>query len=104
MNGNSGESKGFLDGINSINGHHNQEQRWKGKLSESSLFFLPFFFLQLTLPSDYFDMQEGRYAIVTDRSQKFTEVFLDQKILDFLAIYADEFLVHGMLFHFYVME
>ncbi|KAL7264803.1 hypothetical protein ACSBR1_002707 [Camellia fascicularis] len=40
--------------------------------------------------------KEGKYAIVTDRWQKFTDVCLDQKILDFLAIYADEFLVHGV--------
>ncbi|CAL5334527.1 unnamed protein product [Camellia sinensis] len=40
--------------------------------------------------------KEGKYAIVTDRWQKFTDVCLDQKILDFLAIHADEFLVHGV--------
>ncbi|KAL7264798.1 hypothetical protein ACSBR1_002702 [Camellia fascicularis] len=40
--------------------------------------------------------KKGKYAIVTDRWQKFTDVCLDQKILDFLAIYADEFLVHGV--------
>ncbi|XAR64682.1 1-(5-phosphoribosyl)-5- ((5-phosphoribosylamino)methylideneamino)imidazole-4-carboxamide isomerase [Bertholletia excelsa] len=40
--------------------------------------------------------KEGEYAIVTDRWQKFTDVHLDQKILDFLATYADEFLVHGV--------
>ncbi|KAI8015961.1 hypothetical protein LOK49_LG05G00976 [Camellia lanceoleosa] len=40
--------------------------------------------------------KEGKYAIVTDRWQKFTDLCLDQKILDFLAIYADEFLVHGV--------
>lgn len=40
--------------------------------------------------------KDGRYAIVTDRWQKFTDVYLDQKILDFLAMYADEFLVHGV--------
>ncbi|KAL3642686.1 Phosphoribosylformimino-5-aminoimidazole carboxamide ribotide isomerase [Castilleja foliolosa] len=37
-----------------------------------------------------------RYAVVTDRWQKFTDVYLDQKVLDFLANYADEFLVHGV--------
>lgn len=41
-------------------------------------------------------MKEGKYAIVTDRWQKFTDVYLDGKILDFLAQYADEFLVHGV--------
>ncbi|KAL6988416.1 Phosphoribosylformimino-5-aminoimidazole carboxamide ribotide isomerase [Sarracenia purpurea var. burkii] len=40
--------------------------------------------------------KEGNYVIVTDRWQKFTDVCLDQKVLDFLAIYADEFLVHGV--------
>lgn len=40
--------------------------------------------------------QDGKYAIVTDRWQKFTDVFLDEAILDFLASYADEFLVHGV--------
>lgn len=43
-----------------------------------------------------FDLQEGKYAIVTDRWQKFTDVYLDGKILEFLASYADEFLVHGV--------
>ncbi|XP_042945308.1 1-(5-phosphoribosyl)-5-[(5-phosphoribosylamino)methylideneamino] imidazole-4-carboxamide isomerase, chloroplastic-like isoform X1 [Carya illinoinensis] len=41
-------------------------------------------------------MKEGKYAIVTDRWQKFTDVYLDEKILEFLACYADEFLVHGV--------
>lgn len=41
-------------------------------------------------------MQDGRYAVVTDRWQKFTNVFLDQEVLTFLAGYADEFLVHGV--------
>ncbi|KAF7137794.1 hypothetical protein RHSIM_Rhsim07G0247300 [Rhododendron simsii] len=40
--------------------------------------------------------KEGKYAIVTDRWRKFTYVFLDEKIMDFLATYADEFLVHGV--------
>ncbi|OWM79814.1 hypothetical protein CDL15_Pgr023226 [Punica granatum] len=40
--------------------------------------------------------KEGRYAIVTDRWQKFSDVYLDEKVLDFLAGYADEFLVHGV--------
>ncbi|KAG6640594.1 1-(5-phosphoribosyl)-5-[(5-phosphoribosylamino)methylideneamino] imidazole-4-carboxamide isomerase, chloroplastic-like isoform X2 [Carya illinoinensis] len=39
---------------------------------------------------------EGKYAIVTDRWQKFTDVYLDGKIMEFLASYADEFLVHGV--------
>ncbi|XP_077254073.1 1-(5-phosphoribosyl)-5-[(5-phosphoribosylamino)methylideneamino] imidazole-4-carboxamide isomerase HISN3, chloroplastic-like isoform X2 [Tasmannia lanceolata] len=37
-----------------------------------------------------------KYAIVTDRWQKFSDVFLDEKTLDFLASFADEFLVHGV--------
>ncbi|KAL8516947.1 hypothetical protein ACS0TY_015264 [Phlomoides rotata] len=40
--------------------------------------------------------KDGKYAVVTDRWQKFTNVYLDQKVLDFLASYADEFLVHGV--------
>lgn len=40
--------------------------------------------------------QEGKYAIVTDRWQKFSDVYLDEKVLDFLSTYADEFLVHGV--------
>lgn len=43
-----------------------------------------------------FDLQEDKYAIVTDRWQKFTDVYLDEKVLEFLASYADEFLVHGV--------
>ena len=41
-------------------------------------------------------MQDGRYAIVTDRWQKFTDVFVDEKTMEFLGNYADEFLVHGV--------
>lgn len=40
--------------------------------------------------------KDGKYAIVTDRWQKFTEVFIDEKTLDNLSNYADEFLVHGV--------
>ncbi|KAG9135734.1 hypothetical protein Leryth_002456 [Lithospermum erythrorhizon] len=40
--------------------------------------------------------KDGKYAIVTDRWQKFTDVYLDQKVLDFVSKYADEFLVHGV--------
>ena len=39
-------------------------------------------------------MQAGKYAVVTDRWQKFSDVCIDQEILDFLASYCDEFLVH----------
>lgn len=41
-------------------------------------------------------MQNGKYFIVTDRWQKFTDVFLDEENLAFLSTYADEFLVHGV--------
>lgn len=41
-------------------------------------------------------LQDGQYFVVTDRWQKFTDVYLDEKVLDFLAKYADEFLVHGV--------
>ncbi|XP_027176093.1 1-(5-phosphoribosyl)-5-[(5-phosphoribosylamino)methylideneamino] imidazole-4-carboxamide isomerase, chloroplastic-like [Coffea eugenioides] len=40
--------------------------------------------------------KEGKYFVVTDRWQKFSDVCLDEKVLDFLARYADEFLVHGV--------
>ncbi|CAB4294628.1 unnamed protein product [Prunus armeniaca] len=40
--------------------------------------------------------REGKYAIVTDRWQKFIDVYLDGEILDFLANYANEFLVYGV--------
>ncbi|XP_062167360.1 1-(5-phosphoribosyl)-5-[(5-phosphoribosylamino)methylideneamino] imidazole-4-carboxamide isomerase, chloroplastic isoform X2 [Alnus glutinosa] len=40
--------------------------------------------------------KEDKYAIVTDRWQKFTDVYLDEKVLEFLGSYADEFLVHGV--------
>ncbi|KAL7589116.1 1-(5-phosphoribosyl)-5-[(5-phosphoribosylamino)methylideneamino] imidazole-4-carboxamide isomerase, chloroplastic [Lactuca sativa] len=40
--------------------------------------------------------KDGRYAIVTDRWQKFSDVFLDEMTLNFLSAYADEFLVHGV--------
>ncbi|EOA27565.1 hypothetical protein CARUB_v10023704mg [Capsella rubella] len=40
--------------------------------------------------------KDGRYAIVTDRWQKFSDVILDEKSLEFLGGFADEFLVHGV--------
>lgn len=42
------------------------------------------------------NIQEGEYVIVTDRWQKFSDVHLNEKVLNFLAEYADEFLVHGV--------
>lgn len=39
---------------------------------------------------------DGAYYIVTDRWQKFTEVELSHKVLDRIAAYCDEFLVHGV--------
>lgn len=39
---------------------------------------------------------DGAYYIVTDRWQKFTEVELSHKVLDQIAGYCDEFLVHGV--------
>ena len=38
----------------------------------------------------------GDYYIVTDRWQKFTDVILNPKILDELAGYCDEFLIHAV--------
>lgn len=40
--------------------------------------------------------KENDYYIVTDRWQTFTKVKLDEKVLDELADYCDEFLVHGV--------
>ncbi|CAA6657262.1 unnamed protein product [Spirodela intermedia] len=40
--------------------------------------------------------KNGKYFIVTDRWQKFTDVFLDEESLAFLSAFADEFLVHGV--------
>lgn len=40
--------------------------------------------------------KDGKYYIVTDRWQKFTEVQLDKKVLDILSGYCDEFLIHGV--------
>lgn len=40
--------------------------------------------------------KEGKYYIVTDRWQTFTDVVLTHKVLDELSGYCDEFLVHGV--------
>lgn len=40
--------------------------------------------------------KEGRYLIVTDRWQKYTEVELNEQTLDELASYCDEFLIHAV--------
>ncbi|KAH9309584.1 hypothetical protein KI387_037495, partial [Taxus chinensis] len=40
--------------------------------------------------------KDGKYTIVTDRWQKFSNVALDEETLDTLSAYADEFLVHGV--------
>ena len=40
--------------------------------------------------------KDGRYLIVTDRWQKYTDVELTEKTLDDLASYCDEFLVHAV--------
>ncbi|CAN6346913.1 unnamed protein product [Urochloa humidicola] len=40
--------------------------------------------------------KDGRYTIVTDRWQKFSDVFVDKPTLEYLAAYSDEFLVHGV--------
>ena len=39
--------------------------------------------------------RDGRYYIVTDRWQKFTDVELNEKTLETLSGYCDEFLVHA---------
>ncbi|XP_020225430.1 1-(5-phosphoribosyl)-5-[(5-phosphoribosylamino)methylideneamino] imidazole-4-carboxamide isomerase, chloroplastic [Cajanus cajan] len=40
--------------------------------------------------------KDGKYAIVTDRWQKFSDVFVEPDVMQFLANFADEFLVHGV--------
>lgn len=40
--------------------------------------------------------KDGRYFIVTDRWQKFTDVVLTPEVLDWMAGYAGEFLIHAV--------
>lgn len=40
--------------------------------------------------------KDGRYYIVTDRWQKYTDVELTEKVLDEFCAYCDEFLVHAV--------
>lgn len=40
--------------------------------------------------------KNGKYYIVTDRWQKFSNVFVDENILNELSCYCDEFLVHAV--------
>ena len=40
--------------------------------------------------------KDGRYYVVTDRWQKFTGEIVDEKLLERLYEYADEFLVHAV--------
>ncbi|MBQ8325441.1 MAG: phosphoribosylformimino-5-aminoimidazole carboxamide ribotide isomerase [Lachnospiraceae bacterium] len=40
--------------------------------------------------------KDGQYYIVTDRWQKFTDVILDERTLDFFSDYCDEFLIHAV--------
>lgn len=40
--------------------------------------------------------KEGQYYIVTDRWQKYTDVVLDEKSLDYFAAHCSEFLVHAV--------
>lgn len=41
-------------------------------------------------------MKNGNYYIVTDRWQKYTDVILNEKTMDELASYCDEFLIHAV--------
>ncbi|MBO5030489.1 MAG: phosphoribosylformimino-5-aminoimidazole carboxamide ribotide isomerase [Lachnospiraceae bacterium] len=41
-------------------------------------------------------MREGKYHIVTDRWQKFTDETVDDRTLDMLMQYCDEFLIHAV--------
>lgn len=40
--------------------------------------------------------KDGKYFIVTDRWQKFTDVELNEQSLDFFSKYCDEFLIHAV--------
>ena len=40
--------------------------------------------------------RDGKYYVVTDRWQTFTNVVVDKELLENLAKYCDEFLVHGV--------
>ena len=40
--------------------------------------------------------KDGQYYIVTDRWQKYTDVVLDEKSLDYFAKYCSEFLIHAV--------
>lgn len=40
--------------------------------------------------------KDGKYYIVTDRWQKFTNVVVTHEILDMLSQYCDEFLIHAV--------
>ena len=40
--------------------------------------------------------KDGKYYVVTDRWQTFTNVVVDEELLTILAEYCDEFLVHGV--------
>jgi phosphoribosylformimino-5-aminoimidazole carboxamide ribotide isomerase len=40
--------------------------------------------------------RDGRYFVVTDRWQKFTDVEITPEVIEGLSRYADEFLVHGV--------
>ena len=41
-------------------------------------------------------MRDGKYYIVTDRWQKFTDVELNEKTMDMFSHYCDEFLIHAV--------
>ena len=40
--------------------------------------------------------KDGRYMVVTDRWQRFTDVEVDVSLLESLGAYCDEFLIHGV--------
>ena len=40
--------------------------------------------------------KDGKFYVVTDRWQKFTELALSHEVLDQLSEYCDEFLIHGV--------
>ena len=40
--------------------------------------------------------KDGKYYIVTDRWQTFTDIILTEEVLEQLSEYCDEFLIHGV--------
>ncbi|XVF55707.1 hypothetical protein PTKIN_Ptkin06aG0058500 [Pterospermum kingtungense] len=82
-----------LEGLVHVVGKQKEGRKYFCLLHPECLEILPGTFYILSLTSNSL---EDKYFVVTDRWQKFSDVYLNEKVLHFLANYADEFLVHGM--------